>query len=91
MSSTSTFPQKFRGGSRGGFSGRGGKPFRKSFNERNPESKLVNNYAEAKDGTVDFMNVNILKKKSVRGLLKKRAKKYDCKQHSRMIMHNASS
>ena len=79
MSSTSTFPQKFRGGSRTTFNSRGGKPFRKNFNERNPESKLVNNNAEAKDGTVDFMNVNILKKKSVRGLLKKRAKKYDCK------------
>jgi hypothetical protein len=79
MSSTSTFPQKFRGGSRTPFNSRGGKPFRKNFNERNPESKLVNNNAEAKDGTVDFMNVNILKKKSVRGLLKKRAKKYDCK------------
>ena len=39
----------------------------------------MNNNAEAKDGTVDFMNVNILKKNSVRGLLRKRAKKYDCK------------
>ena len=88
MSSSSTFPQKFRGGSRGGsgFGGRGGKPFRKNFNERNPESKLVNNNAEAKDGTVDFMNVNILKKKSVRGLLKKRAKKYDCKLHRIALM-----
>jgi len=29
------------------------------------------------DGTVEFSNFNVLKKKSVRGLLRKRAKKYD--------------
>ena len=29
------------------------------------------------DGTVEFSNFNLLKKKSVRGLLRKRAKKYD--------------
>lgn len=28
------------------------------------------------DGTVEFLNINELKKKSVRGLLRKRAKKY---------------
>lgn len=29
------------------------------------------------DGTVEFSNFNLLKKKTVRGLLRKRAKKYD--------------
>lgn len=32
------------------------------------------------EGTVEFLNINMLKKNSVRGLLKKRAKKYDCKE-----------
>jgi hypothetical protein len=29
------------------------------------------------DGTVEFLNINMLKKKTVRGLLRKRAKQYD--------------
>ena len=33
---------------------------------------------QTKTGTVDFHDINQLKKKSVRGLLQKRAKKYAC-------------
>ena len=36
-------------------------------------SKVVN----TREGVVDFENINLIKKKAVRGLLRKRAKKYD--------------
>ncbi len=42
--------------------------------------KAVKEESKISDATtVEFSNFNQLKKKSVRGLLRKRAKKYDCK------------
>lgn len=41
--------------------------------------RKLQNDMKPKEGTVDFLNVNILKKNSVRGLLRKRAKQYECR------------
>ena len=38
--------------------------------------------AQVRAGVVDFQNVNEIKKKSVRGLLRKRAKKYESESDS---------
>ena len=44
--------------------------------ERYDDIKIKMDY-KTKDGVVNFENVNLIKKKSVRGLLRKRAKQYD--------------
>ncbi len=49
--------------------------FQEEARPKRKEEEVVNR----DDGTVEFSNFNMLKKKHVRGLLRKRAKKYDCK------------
>lgn len=52
--------------------------FKKSF--KDDQKKVAKPLGKPEEGTVEFLNINMLKKNSVRGLLRKRAKKYDCMQ-----------
>ena len=54
--------------------GTGNKHFKKE-GQSSKEEEIKHNT----DGTMEFLNLNMLKKKSVRCLLRKRAKKYECK------------
>lgn len=56
--------------------GRPGKFFKNEDMRSKKPEEITENKAE---GTVEFLNINMLKKNSVRGLLRKRAKKYECK------------
>ena len=46
-----------------------------------PYKKKWEHPTEGTAGTVDLENINLIKKKAVRGLFKKRAKQYECTLH----------
>lgn len=54
--------------------------FKKRSQKTHQKQKELPSQEHAPEGTVEFHNFNQLKKKTVRGLLRKRAKKYDCNQ-----------
>ena len=66
------------------------KPYNNKKEKNQPTSERaeklkLNPKAPAPEGTVEFLNINQLKKNTVRGLLRKRAKKYECKSNSPYI------